>query len=103
MISFIFLVTIFLIVIGISGAMFKKNLIKIVMSVNIIGAGVNLFLIALGYRSGGVVPIFTNAPGLNMVSPTPQALILTSIVINLAITALLLSLAVLIYKGNKEK
>ncbi len=98
MISFVFLITIFLIITGISGAIFKKNLIKITMSVNIISNGVNLFLISLGYRQGGIAPIFTNAPNLNMVSPTPQALILTSIVINLAITAFLLSLAVLIHK-----
>lgn len=98
MISFVFLTTIFLIIIGISGAIFKRNLIKIALSINIIGNGVNLFLIGLGYRQGGVAPIFTNAPDVNMVSPTPQALILTSIVINLAVTALLLSLAVLIHR-----
>jgi len=100
MINFVFLTTIFLIMIGISGAIFRKNLIKIAMAVNIIGNGVNLFLISLGYREGGIAPIFTNAPNLNMVSPTPQALILTSIVINLAITAFLLSLAISIHKKN---
>ena len=84
--------------IGIFGVIFKKNLIKIVMVIYIVGSGVNLFLISLGYRQGGIAPIFTNAPNLNMVSPTPQALTLTSIVINLAITAFLLSLVVLIYK-----
>jgi len=98
MISVVFLTTIFLIIIGIFGTIFKKNLIKIIMAIYIIGSGVNLFLISLGYRQGGVAPIFTNAPSLNMVSPTPQALTLTSIVINLAITAFLLSLATLIYK-----
>ena len=98
MISVVFLTTIFLIIIGIFGAIFKRNLIKIIMAVYIISSGVNLFLISLGYRQGGIAPIFTNAPNLNMVSPTPQALTLTSIVINLAITAFLLSLAVLIYR-----
>ncbi len=102
MISFVFLTTIFLVIIGIFGAIFRKNLIKIAMAVNIIGNGVNLFLIGLGYRQGGIAPIFTNAPNLNMVSPTPQALILTSIVINLAITAFLLSLAILIYKSSEN-
>jgi len=102
MVSFIFLTTIFLIIIGIFGAIFKKNLIKIVMAINLISNGVNLFLISLGYRQRGIAPIFTNAPNLNMVSPTPQALILTNIVINLAITAFLLSLVILIYKSSKN-
>lgn len=107
MINFLFLATISLIIIGIFGALFKRNLIKIAMAVNIISAGVNLFLVGLGYRQGGIAPIFTNAPNLNMVSPTPQALVLTSIVINLAIIAFLLSLAILIHpvrdSGNKNK
>jgi len=100
MISLIFLTTIFLIVIGISGVLFQRNFIKIIIAINIIGDGVNLFLISLGYREGGIAPIFTNTVSLNMVSPTPQALILTSIVINLAITALLLSLSVLIHSSE---
>jgi len=101
MINFVYLTTIILIIVGISGAVFKRNLIKISLSINIISSGVNLFLISLGYRQGGVAPIFTNAPSINMVSPTPQALILTSIVINLAITAFLLSLAILIYRKER--
>ncbi|MEA3344542.1 MAG: cation:proton antiporter subunit C [Patescibacteria group bacterium] len=102
MISIIFLTTIFLIVIGISGVFFQKNFIKIIIAINIISDGVNLFLVSLGYRQGGVAPIFTNALSLDMVSPTPQALILTSIVINLAITALLLSLSVLISSSKNS-
>ncbi|NCF75043.1 MAG: cation:proton antiporter [Xanthomonadaceae bacterium] len=102
MINFIFLTVIFLIIIGLFGTMFKKNLIKLAMSINIISNGVNLFLISLGYRQGGIAPIFTNAPNLKMVSPTPQALILTNIVINLAVTAFLLSLSILIYKKEKK-
>ncbi len=96
----IFLSTIFLIIIGISGIIFKRNLIKIVISIDVIADGVNLFLISLGYRKNGLAPIFTNAPGLNMVLPTPQALVLTNIVISLATSALLLSLAILIFKNK---
>ncbi|RLI86077.1 MAG: cation:proton antiporter [Candidatus Altiarchaeales archaeon] len=93
-----FIAVIVLIAIGLYGVLFKRNLIKIVMGINIIGSGVNLFLIELGYREGGVAPIFTSAPKLEMVLPTPQALTLTSIVINIAVVALMLSLVTLIYK-----
>ena len=72
-------------------------MIKIVIGISVIGSSVNLFLISLGYRSAGVAPIFTNAPKLLMVLPTPQALTLTNIVIDLALVAFMLSLVVFIY------
>ena len=82
--------------------MSQRNLIKIVMGVVILESAVNLFLVALGYREGGVAPIFTNAPGTLMVLPVPQALTLTSIVIGVAATALMLSLIMLIYRHTGE-
>jgi len=93
-----FLAVLILLIMGLSATIFKKNLIKIVMGISIIGSSVNLFLISLGYRSAGVAPIFTNAPKLKMVLATPQALTLTNIVIDLALVAFMLSLVTLIYK-----
>ncbi|MEA2022096.1 MAG: sodium:proton antiporter [Candidatus Caldatribacteriota bacterium] len=84
---------------GIYTLMYKKNLIKIAIGVCLIENGVNLFLITLGYRKGAIAPIYTMAPsGQSMVLPTPQALTLTSIVIGIATTALILSVAMMIYK-----
>ncbi|TFH35453.1 MAG: cation:proton antiporter [Dehalococcoidia bacterium] len=82
--------------------MTQRNLIKIVMGIAILEAAVNLFLVTLGYRDGGVAPIFTNAPGTLMVLPVPQALTLTSIVIGVATTALMLSMIILIYRHTGE-
>ncbi len=87
-----------LVLTGLFALLFKKNLIKIAMGVSIMGSGINLFLIALGYRDGGIAPIFTNSPGGEMVLPAPQALTLTSIVISLAVTALMLSLAIVLFR-----
>ncbi|MDD1675471.1 MAG: cation:proton antiporter subunit C [Methanomicrobiales archaeon] len=84
--------------IGISMILLKKNLIKIFMGVNILTSAVNLLIIAVGYREGGIAPIYTNAPSTTMVLPTPQALCLTSIVIGVATTALLLTFAMLLYR-----
>ena len=93
--------------IGLYALMFKRNLIKMAIGVSILGSGVNLFLIALGYRTDGIAPIFTGAPFGLMVLPAPQALTLTSIVISLAVTALMLSLAIIMFKHhgslNSEK
>jgi multisubunit Na+/H+ antiporter MnhC subunit len=84
---------------GIYILMFQKNLIKLAIGLNLIECGINLLLITLGYRKGGVAPIYTQAPaGAVMVLPTPQALTLTSIVIGVATSALILSMAMMIYK-----
>jgi multicomponent Na+:H+ antiporter subunit C len=89
-----------LIIIGIYGVLFKRNLIKIAIATSLIESGVNLFLIALCYKKDSIAPIFTYAEksANNMALPTPQALTLTSIVIGLATTALILSFCILIYR-----
>ena len=96
-----FIASALLVVFGVYALLFKRNLIKLVIGISLIETGVNLFLVTLGYRSGGIAPVYTFAPeAQQMVLPTPQALTLTSIVIGLATTALLLSFAVFIYRHH---
>ena len=102
-----FISVIILIIIGFYAILFRRNLIKMVIGISIIESGVNLFLITLGYREGGVAPIFTNLPKSTaipegLVFPVPQALTLTSIVIGVAVLALMLSIVVQIYKHYKS-
>ena len=94
-----FITVMIIISIGIYAMLYKRNLIKIVIGLDLIESGVNLFLVSLGYKNGGIAPIYTNAPNTNMVLPTPQALTLTSIVIGVATTAMLLSFCMVIYKN----
>jgi multicomponent Na+:H+ antiporter subunit C len=99
--NFPFVVAMLLVILGLYTLLFKRNLIKLVIGTSLIETGVNLFLVALGYRTAGIAPIYTYAPPAladRMVLPTPQALTLTSIVIGLATTALLLSFAVVIHR-----
>jgi multicomponent Na+:H+ antiporter subunit C len=98
-----FLAVVALIIIGLYAVVFRRNLIKIVIGITIVQSGVNLFLITLGYREGGVAPIYTSLPAgtiypAEMVFPVPQALTLTSIVIGLAVLALMLSLVIHIFR-----
>jgi multicomponent Na+:H+ antiporter subunit C len=98
-----FIAVVSMIFIGLYAVMFRRNLIKIVIGITIIESGINLFLITLGYREGGVAPIFTGLPSgttfpEEMVLPVPQALTLTSIVIGVAVLALMLSLVMHIYR-----
>lgn len=77
----------------------KRNLVKIIVGLIIIEYAVNLFFILLGYRMEGRAPIHARGQDIaNMVDPIPQALVLTSIVIGLAVTALVVSIAIRIYE-----
>jgi multicomponent Na+:H+ antiporter subunit C len=92
-----------MILIGLYAVVFRRNLIKMIIGISVIESGVNLFLIILGYREDGVAPIFTSLPPgtiypEEMVLPVPQALTLTSIVIGVAVLALMLSLVMHIYR-----
>lgn len=84
---------------GLIAVLTEKNLVKIAIGISIIESATNMFLIVLGYRTGGTVPVRFLAAGEGvMVLPTPQALTLTAIVIALATTALMLSLIMLLYR-----
>jgi len=84
--------------IGVATILLKKNLIKMIMGLGILTGSANLFLVTLGYRDGGIAPIYTNAPEGVMVLSTVQAMTVTNIVIGFASTALLLAFAIMLYR-----
>lgn len=93
-----YLIAVVIILIGLYAMVFKRNIIKMIIGLGLIESGVNLILIISGFREESIAPIFTNALSTKMVLPTPQALTLTNIVIGVAVTALLLSIAITIYR-----
>ena len=77
----------------------KRNIIKIIIGIAIIEYAVNMFLILIGYRMNGRAPIFEKNQIIgNMVDPLPQAMVLTTIVIGLALVFILVALAIRIYE-----
>jgi multicomponent Na+:H+ antiporter subunit C len=89
-----------LIIIGLYIILTKRNLIKMIIGLDLFETGIFILLICMGYIKGGTAPIFSKA-GLNptlMVDPVPQALVLTAIVIGVATLALALSLAIKLYR-----
>jgi multisubunit Na+/H+ antiporter MnhC subunit len=77
----------------------KRNLIKIIIGLGIMEYAGNLFFALIGYRTGGRAPILAQDQAIkNMVDPLPQALVLTAIVIGLAVTALIVAIAIRIYE-----
>ena len=92
--------SILLFVFGIYGLFIHRNLIKIIISLNIMEIGLNLFIISIGYVNGdSLAPIISSTQdlGLIYVDPLPQALVLTAIVISVGTTALALAFAKIIY------
>lgn len=88
--------------VGIYCVVMKRNLIKKIIGLAIFTNSVHLLLISIGYRQGGISPIITTDNlgffAASAVDPLPQALVLTSIVIQLSVTALALSIAILAFR-----
>jgi multisubunit Na+/H+ antiporter MnhC subunit len=83
--------------IGLVGVLSKKNLFKIFLSLSLMESALFLFFIGNHYEVGMLAPIA--ADGItafdgHMVDPVPQAMILTTIVIGIAVLALALSYVV---------
>ncbi len=93
-----------LVFIGVFGIITRKNLIKILLSINILETGVNLLLIAIGWRPGSYAPIVTRLHSdiVNFVDPLPQAMVLTAIVIAFGTTAVGLVVVINYFKSHKS-
>ena len=103
--GFNYIIAMLLVALGLYCLLLKRNLIKMVIGLSVLTDGIHLFLISLSYRAGGIAAIvsgewFSDLPGFaaKAVDPVPQALVLTSIVINICIVAFALSLATYSYR-----
>ncbi len=95
----VYLLCLVLFCLGLYCVLRKRNIIKIIVGLIISDYAVNLFFVVIGYRMQGRAPIYSPDVEIrNMVDPLPQAIVLTSIVIGLATTALLVALAMRIYE-----
>jgi multicomponent Na+:H+ antiporter subunit C len=84
-----------LVLVGLFGVITRRNIVRILLALNILETGVNLFMVSLGYATGKEAPIVTSriaGPVTPFVDPLPQALVLTAIVIGLGTTALALAI-----------
>jgi multicomponent Na+:H+ antiporter subunit C len=74
----------------------NKNLVKKVIGLNMFQTGVFLFFITSAYRIGGAAPIIEEGAG-PYVSPLPQVIVLTAIVVGISLTAVGLALTIRLY------
>ncbi len=76
-----------------------KDLLRVILGSSIISHGVNLLILTMGGLKTGGVPLL-GEKNVTYTDALPQALILTAIVINFAVTALFLVLMYRAYKVN---
>ena len=99
----IYMLTFALLLVGLYGVIAKRNVIKIILGVLIIDYAVNMLLVLVGYRRDGVAPILSDgqdveAWSVTAVDPLPQAMVLTSIVIGLGLTALMVAMGIRLFE-----
>ena len=90
-----------ILVIGLVGALSKKNLFKVFLSLAIAESSLFIYFIGMHFSIGKVAPIVTDRVtefSSSMVDPVPQAMILTTIVIGIAVLSLGLSFVISYYK-----
>ena len=84
-----------LFIIGLYGIVTSRNLVHLVISLSVVQSSTYVLLLMIGYRVGATAPVFADIPpGTPAVDPVVQALMLTDIVVEVTVMALLLALAV---------
>jgi multicomponent Na+:H+ antiporter subunit C len=90
-----FLVAAWLFVVGLYGIVTSRHLVHLIMCLVIVQTSTYLLLLGVGYKVGGSAPIFADIPvGTLAVDPVTHALMLTDIVVEATVMALLLALAI---------
>jgi multicomponent Na+:H+ antiporter subunit C len=97
-----YILTFILFLVGLYGVITRRNLIKIAISLSIMEFSIFLLLVLIGFIDGGSAPIVDpEKTGTLYVDPLPQAMVLTAIVIGLATTAMLMAIAIRLYRKYK--
>lgn len=79
--------------VGVYAVLLKRNIMKMIIGIALMGYAINLLMVMIGYRFHAGIPIVGNGEPLQMVDPMMQSIVLVTIVIELATTVLLVSLS----------
>lgn len=94
-----YLVAVWVLCWGLYGLASSRNLIHLVGCLAVAQASTYVLLVGVGYRSGGLAPIFADIPPrTTVVDPVVQALSLVDIVVEATVAALLLAITVQTHK-----
>jgi multicomponent Na+:H+ antiporter subunit C len=94
-----YIVAVWLLVVGLYGVITSRHFVHLIICLAVAQSSTYVLLLAVGYRTGGRAPIFTDLPpGTPVVDPVVQALTLTDVVVEATVSALLLALALQAHK-----
>ena len=93
-------VAVWLLLVGLYGIVTSKHLVHLCLCLTVVQAATYVLLTVIGYRVGAAAPVFTDGvqPGAPAVDPVIQALMLTDVVVEATVVALLLAITVKIHK-----
>jgi multicomponent Na+:H+ antiporter subunit C len=95
----LYAVAAWLFVVGLYGLITSSDLIHLIICLAVTQSSTYVLLIAIGYRTNQGAPIYADVPAASpAVDPVVQALTLTDIVVGATVSALLLALAVQVFK-----
>lgn len=96
-----YVATVVLMLIGLYGMAFKRNLVKKLVGLNVFQAAIILFFIVHAWVTGGSVPIWDERlpDPAAYVNPIPHGLMLTAIVVSVATTGVALALLIRIHRN----
>lgn len=91
-----------LLLIGMWGMLFKKNLLKKLIGMNILQSSIILFYVVSASKYNATVPVLDPRLGTidssQYINPLPHTLMLTAIVVSVATTGVALALLIVIYR-----
>ncbi len=97
--AFPFVVVAWILAVGLYGIITSRHLVHQIICLIVVQSSTYVLLLAVGYRRGAVAPYFSDIPARTpAVDPVVQALSLTDVVVEAAVTALLLAIAVQAHK-----
>ncbi len=84
---------------GLYGIATSRHLVHTVISLAVVQTSTYVLLLNIGFRTGGAAPVFADiSPGITTVDPIVQALMLTDVVVEATVMALLLAMVVKAYE-----
>ncbi|HZP72667.1 MAG TPA: NADH-quinone oxidoreductase subunit K [Gaiellaceae bacterium] len=96
-----YLLAVWIFLVGLVGIVTSRNLIHLTVCVSICQSATYILLLAIGYKSHGTAPVFADIPtSRKVVDPVVQSLTLTDIVVAVAVSALLLALALKVFEAE---
>lgn len=98
-----YLLAVFVFLVGLYGIVTSRDLIHITICLSVCQSATYILLLAIGYRKHATAPVFGDIPtSRKVVDPVVESLTLTDIVVAVAISSLLLALALRVYDRNNS-